>query len=105
MPNELTLLPDDIEVSVSRSQLTRLLLESHKKAMNTVEEVMCLKEIGKVNGLYETKKESITINIEQHIQKIEKLSDEELLQMLGTDANDLDLLPIEGQCEVVECQE
>lgn len=101
MPNELTLLPDDIELTVTRSQLTRLMLESHRKAANSVEEIMCLKEIGKVNGLYETKKENITINIEQHIQRIEKLSDEELLKMLGEDAPEMELLPIEGECEVI----
>ena len=80
-------LPQDGALSISRSQLTQLLLEAHRKSINTTEEVMCLKEIGKINGLYESKAPKVTINIAQQTQKLEVMSDEELLQLTGGNQN------------------
>jgi len=85
--NDRTPLPEDGELNISKSQLTQLMLESHRKSMNSAEEIMCLKEIGKINGLYDVKAPSLTINIEQHVQKLEVMSDEELLKLSGGNQN------------------
>jgi len=100
----LAILPDDAEITVSRSQLTRMMLESHRKAGDSSEEIMCLKEIGKINGLYEKKVQNLTINIDQHIQQIESLSDEELLRMVGA-GEDLLSLPEPIDAEFVEVKD
>ena len=48
---------------------------------------MCLKEIGRINGLYEVKPTQVNISIEQHVQKLEIMSDEELLRLSGENQN------------------
>jgi len=76
--------PDE-ELVITRTQMSLLLLESHRKAANTAEEVMCLKELAKIQGHYDTKPTQVTINIEQQIGKLEMMSDEELLRLTGHD--------------------
>jgi acetyl-CoA acetyltransferase len=64
---------------VTRENLTLMLLESHRKAATATEEIAAVREIGKLNGLYEQK---ITVTNE-HVTKIEQLeglSTEELLR-------------------------
>ena len=82
--------PDD-RIEITRSQLTRLFFETHKKASCAAEEVMCLKEIGKINGLYEDTKPKVQINIQAHAEKLEVMTDEELLRLSGAAANLLDM--------------
>jgi len=81
----LNILPDQRELLVTRDHLTQLLLESHKKAANSAEEIMAIREMGKLHKLYE-QTPMVQINnlsIEKNQKKIEVLSDEELLQMAG----------------------
>ena len=92
--------PDE-EIQITRSQLTRLYFETHKKASCAAEEVMCLKEIGKINGLYEDTKPKVTINIETNVHKLEVMSDEELLQLSG---HSLDLLELPIEKEIEDAQ-
>jgi len=87
-------LPVDAPLTISRSQLTQLLLESHKKSSTATEEVLCLKEIGKINGLYDKKETKVIINIDTQAQQLEEMSDEQLLQLTGNNGNLFDMEPI-----------
>jgi hypothetical protein len=79
------ILPVDEPIDISRDQITLLMMESYKKCSSSTEEIMCLREVAKMNGLYE---QSATtqinvLNIEQNIKKLETMSDEDLLQLAG----------------------
>lgn len=87
------------ELIITRSQMTQMMLDSHRKASNTSEEIMCLKEIAKIQGHYDTKPTQVTINIEQHAQRLEVMSDEELLRLTGA-ADDLLCLDYEDITDV-----
>lgn len=102
MPNELTLLPDDAPVVVTKSQMTKLMMETYKKSASAMDEIMCLKEVAKLHGLYDNKQTNITLNIEQHVHQLEKMSDEELLRLTGA-TDDLLMMPdvIEAEYEEV----
>jgi hypothetical protein len=74
-----------VEVKLTRSQLTNMLLESHRKSATAMEEIAAVREIGKMNGLYEPEK---TVNVNANytkVEQLESLSDEELLKMAGSD--------------------
>jgi hypothetical protein len=79
------ILPIDEPIDISRDQMTLLMMESYKKCSSSAEEIMCLREVAKMNGLYE---QSATtqinvLNIEQNIKKLETMSDEDLLKLAG----------------------
>jgi len=81
-----SILPDDEPLDISRAQMTLLMMESYKKSSSSAEEMLCLKEVAKMNGLYADKSPTTQINvlnIEQNIKKLEMLSDEELLKLAG----------------------
>ena len=40
--------------SITREMLNNLLLEAHRKSASATEEIMAIKELGKINGLYES---------------------------------------------------
>ena len=81
-----TILPDDDEINISKHQMTMLMMESYKKSSTSAEEILCLKEVAKLNDLYDAKPQSLTlINIQQDVKKLEVMSDEELLRIAGTD--------------------
>ena len=90
------------DAGVTRDQLTNLLLESHRKSANATEEIMAIREIGKINGLYEDgKTPSLVINNNYFEKQLDELSDEDLLQLSGGNKNLLALPePIEGEFEV-----
>ena len=82
----LSALPTDEPVNISRNQMTLLMMESYKKSSTSAEEIMCLREVAKLNSLYEQAPQSVTlINIQQNIDKLEVMSDEELLKLSGND--------------------
>ncbi len=79
------LLPEHRELSVTREQITLLMLESHKKAVNATEEIMALREIAKIHNMY-TVKPLVQINVmqmEKDVKKLETMSDQMLLEMAG----------------------
>ena len=91
------------EVEVTKDQLNILLLEAHRKSISSTEEVAAIRELGRLNGLYTEKKEQdININITTNQQKLETLSDDELLKLAGS-GEDLFKMPdvIDGEFEEV----
>jgi hypothetical protein len=79
------ILPIDEPIDISRDQMTMLMMESFKKCSTSAEEILCLREVAKMNGLYE-KNETTHVNIhyiEQNIRKLETLPDNELLKLAG----------------------
>ena len=97
--------PKDPDVKVTRNQLNVLLLAAHRKSATATEEVAAIRELGKLNGLYEAEKPDVTINIQQNIQKLEVLSDEELLRLAGQSCDLLVNEPLEGEFEEVASEE
>lgn len=80
------ILPIDEPVDISREQITLLMMESYKKSSNSAEEIMCLREVAKMNGLYEKESKTTNINlihVEQNLKKLEVMPDEELLRLAG----------------------
>jgi len=79
-------LPKDEPLDISRDQMTLLMMESYKKSSTSQEEIMCLREVAKMNGLYEKVGTTVNIlNLHQNVQKLESMSDDELLKLAGSD--------------------
>jgi len=97
--------PVEQEFEITKNQLNLLLLEAHKKSATATEEVAAIRELGKINGLYEKTEPDITINIQQNVHKLEVLSDAELLRLAGRDEELLSNEPIEGDFEEVMDEE
>ena len=82
-------LPDDQPIDISRDQMTLLMMEAYKRSSTATEELMCLREVAKMNGLYE-KQITTSVNIhlmEKNTQKLQALSDEDLLKLSGSNSN------------------
>jgi hypothetical protein len=96
----------EVEVHVTRNDITLLMLESHKKAENSSEEIMALREIAKLNDLYPSATTKVDISIahvERSLKELEGLSTEKLLQLAGEDADILEMPDtIEGEYREVE---
>jgi len=72
-----------VEVKLTRKLLTEMLMGAHKRATCSGEEVAAIREMGKMNGLYEPEK-VITANVRYtQVEQLESLSDEELLRLSG----------------------
>ena len=80
------------EVRVSRGKLTTMLLEAHAHAGTATEEILAIKELGKMHDLYgdeiakrESRQGNTTINIEGDltVKQISGMSDEQLAQIAG----------------------
>ena len=100
---------EDIEVDITRKDITLLLMESHKKCENAGEEVAVLREVAKLNDLYPTATSKVNVNvthIEQKLRDLEQMPTEELLRMAGEMPDALELPePIEGEYEEVREEE
>ena len=96
-----SILPDDEPIHISRDQMTMLMMESYKKSSSSAEELMCLREVAKMNGLYEKTPgvQVNVLNIEQNIRKLETLSDEELLKLAGHNQELFKQLPADAGSE------
>jgi hypothetical protein len=83
------------DVRASRDYLTSLLFESYHKAGTAMEEIAAIREIGKLNGLYESDKQArnqVTINNQTNvtnIRQLESLSENQLIEIVQA-------TPIEG---------
>jgi phage terminase small subunit len=68
-----------VGLTVTRENLTVMLFESHAKAATATEEVTAIREIAKINGIYDQK---ITVRHEgvPRLDQLERLSTEELLK-------------------------
>jgi hypothetical protein len=97
---------EDIQVDITRKDITLLLMESHKKCENASEEVAVLREVAKLNDLYPSQTNKVEIevtHVEQKLKDLEQMSTEELLAMSGELPDALELpAPIEGEFEEVE---
>lgn len=94
------------DIRVTRDQLTQMLFEAHSKAATATEEIAAIREIGKMHDLYENdkRKSAVNLNIGTDVKltnpkQIEKMSDQQLLELAG---DSLKGLLIEGEAEQVE---
>jgi hypothetical protein len=87
------------DVRASRDYLTDLLFESYHKAGTAMEEVAAIREIGKLNGLYESDKiakTQININTQTNvtnIRQLESLSESQLIEIVQATPCDAPKLP------------
>lgn len=74
------------DMRVTREQLTIDLYNAHSHAANASEEVMALREIGKLHGLYAPQEKKISMDADIKVtntKQIERLTDEQLIKQLG----------------------
>jgi dihydrodipicolinate synthase/N-acetylneuraminate lyase len=78
------------ETRITRDMLNGMLLTAHSKAATATEEILAIKEMGKLNGLYESDKQrgplvALTVNGRDAPQQkqLGRMSDQELLEMAG----------------------
>lgn len=86
------------EIVVTRELLTTLLFEAHRKSANATEEVMCIRELGKMWDVYEdakSKRGTAAVNVivkeVKNRKQLERLSDSQLLEMAGDMFADADI--------------
>lgn len=80
--------------AVTRDEVTGMLRESHAKASEVRDEISAARELGKLWGLYESDKvrsKGVTINGDLTVtsNKLEVMSDSQLLEHSGFDLNEL----------------
>lgn len=79
------------DVRVTRDILNSMLFEAHAKSATATEEIFAIKELGKMNGLYESDKQrgaGVQINIGSQVlnhKQIERMGDQQLLEIAGLD--------------------
>lgn len=74
-------------VRVDRDMLNMMLLEAHGKAATATEEIMAIRELGKMNGCYEPeKREVVTRNMTY--EQVQQLDTDELLRLAEEDSLD-----------------
>lgn len=73
-------------IVVTRDRLNAMLFEAHGKAANTTEEVMAIRELGKMNGLYAPEKVERTDRRYVTFEQINSMSTDELLQLAEEDS-------------------
>ena len=80
--NELmSLFPDNPNtVRVTRELLNKMLFDAHMKAANATEEIAAIRELGKLNGLYEQADTTVKVEINS-IKQLEELPDEKLIEL------------------------
>lgn len=71
----------ELGTAVTRENLTMMLFEAHRKAGTATEEIAAIKEIAKLNGIYEPERKEIVVTNITRIEQLQNLSDEELLRL------------------------
>lgn len=65
---------------VTRDLLNKMLFEAHAKAATASEEIAAIRELGKLNGLYEQADTTVKVEINS-IKQLEELPDEKLIEL------------------------
>lgn len=74
------------QVVVNRDMLNMMLMEAHAKAGTATEEIMAIRELGKMNGCYEPeRREVVTKNVT--FDQIAEMDTDELLRLAGSHMN------------------
>ena len=94
------------DVRITRDMLNGLLIEAHSKAANATEEINAVKELGKMNGLYESDKQKgalVQVNVGsqvKNVKQLEKMDEAQLLELaeqdMTLDVDDYEVKKIEG---------
>lgn len=84
-------------VRVDRDMLNMMLLEAHGKAGTATEEIMAIRELGKMNGCYEPEKREVAVNKTMTYEQVQRLDTDELLRLAEEDSQELEPLPGEWE--------
>jgi len=82
----------NLEVSITRDQLNKMLLEAHRKASNSLEEIAAVRELGKMNDLYLDAAHAtshVTVNVGDitSTKQLERLDDTQLIELAGDECS------------------
>lgn len=86
------------DVIVDRNKLNLMLFEAHSKAATATEEIMAIRELGKMNGCYEPEKRQVQVNQHMTYEQVQQLDTDELLRLAEEDGLDP---AIDGEYEEV----
>lgn len=82
---------------ITRDLLTSQFYEERARSINAAEGVACLREVGKLHGLYETKlmikEEGEGKGVEKTLNQIARMEDAHIIAELSENGQELDLLP------------
>lgn len=76
-------------VDITRDMLNVMLLQAHARSASTTEEVMAIREMGKMNGLYAPERREVHETKHYTYEQMQTMTTEELMSIAG-DVNDLD---------------
>ena len=75
------------DTRVTREMLTAMLFEAHSKSETATEEVLCIRELGKMHEIYpDAKRNTVEINAKgevTNVKQVRRMSDEELMKLAG----------------------
>ena len=78
------------DTKVTREMLTAMLFDAHSKAESATEEVLCIRELGKMHEIYpDAKRNLVEMNTKgdvTNVKQIRRMTDEELLALAGNKA-------------------
>lgn len=75
-------------VKIDRDMLNMMLLEAHGKSATATEEIMAIRELGKMNGCYEPEKRTIETHQHMTFEQVQNLDTDELLKLAEEDSID-----------------
>lgn len=78
-------------VVVDRDMLNMMFLEAHAKAASATEEIMAIRELGKMNGCYEPEKREVINRKGMTYEQVRNLDTEQLLELAGDEGIDPDI--------------
>jgi hypothetical protein len=79
-----------IGFSVTRENLTLMLLEAHGKAGTAMEEIAAIKELGKMHGIYEPEKKVVEHQKITRVEQLRTLSDADLTRLANLQLDSID---------------
>ena len=102
-------------IKVNRDKLTTMLFQAHASALNATEQINAIRELGKLHGQYESDRQRATkitlgnTTVHNHgdrvnltVNRMERLSDAELLELSGLEVSGFLPDKIESEEEEVE---
>ena len=82
---------NDRHIQITADMLNAMLLESHKKSATATEEIMAIRELGKLNDLYPSEKRRLEIVPAKitNTRQLERMTDSQLAELAGNDVIEL----------------
>lgn len=79
------------QLVVNRDMLNLMLMEAHAKSATATEEVMAIRELGRMNGCYEPEKREVVSHKHMTYEQVRNLDTDQLLELAEDDGIDPDI--------------